>query len=115
MRATSRGKVLSHSVLLQKVEDKLHDHVIFNTQQICHTLRDPRLDGVQVHLVHVHLTHNQQTVNVYVQLHLIIPAPARGATIFCYLCSYVGWVLESFEELLLIVVETSILLHASTL
>lgn len=40
--------------------------------------------------------------------------PARGAA-ETDLCSYVGWVLESFEELLLVVIETSILLHTSTL
>ena len=62
MRATSRGKVSSHLVLLQKVENKLHDHVILNTQQIRHTLCDPWLNGVQVYLAHVHLNHNQQTV-----------------------------------------------------
>ena len=62
MRATSRGKVSSHLVLLQKVENKLHDYVILNTQQVRHTLRDPWLDGVKVHLAHVHLNHNQQTV-----------------------------------------------------
>ncbi len=45
----------SYLVVLQEVEDKLDDDIIFKPQQLGDPLSDPGLDGVQADLAHVHL------------------------------------------------------------
>ena len=63
-RRGGEREVYSHLFLLQQVEDKLHHDVVLNTQQLCHTLRDPRLDCVQAHLAHVNLQREQESTEV---------------------------------------------------
>lgn len=42
-------------LLLQLVEDELHDDIIVEAEDLRDALRDPRLDDLQVYFGHVHL------------------------------------------------------------
>ena len=45
----------THLVILQKVEYKFNDNIIFKSKHISDALSDPWFNGVQTHTTHVHL------------------------------------------------------------
>lgn len=53
---TPLAHTLTHLIILQHVEDKLHHDIVLNAEYLRDTFADPRLDSVQTHFTHVNLT-----------------------------------------------------------
>ena len=76
-----------HLICFQEVEQKVCHNIIIKAQQFIDSLGDPRLDGVQADLQHVHLSANvRRKLELLEKLLLFVEEPSilLGA---CPLCN----------------------------